>query len=198
MQCAIASLQRRVAPLQQSFVPVQTDLARPGWKGDPLPPRPESTRKFLPESAAQLSAQCLAALQAAGLRGPADPGHRPAASALGWALPARWAGSHFYFTVRQQSFEIGIRMAFGADQPDILRHFLWKGVALLAIGLAAGLAAALGLAKAMASILFNVSPYDPLVFIAVPCVIALSSPPAILRPAWRAAKVDPSSLFRTS
>ena len=44
----------------------------------------------------------------------------------------------------------------------------------------------------------NVSPYDPLVFIAVPCVIALSSLPAILRPAWRADKVDPSSLFRTS
>lgn len=85
------------------------------------------------------------------------------------------------YTVRQQSFEISIRMALGADQPDILRHFLWKGVALLAIGLAAGLAAALGLAKTMASILFNVSPYDPLVFIAVPCVIALSS-----------------SLFRTS
>ncbi len=102
------------------------------------------------------------------------------------------------YTVRQQSFEIGIRMALGADQSDILRHFLWKGVVLLAIGLAAGLAAAFGLAKTMASILFNVSPYDPLVFIAVPCVIALSSLPAILRPAWRAAKVDPSSLFRLS
>jgi len=87
------------------------------------------------------------------------------------------------YTVRQQSFEIGIRMALGADQSDILRHFLWKGVVLLAIGLAAGLAGAIGLAKAMASILFNVSPYDPLVFIAVPCVIALSSLPAILRPA---------------
>lgn len=77
------------------------------------------------------------------------------------------------------------------------RELRWsKGT--LAIGLAAGLAAALGLAKVMASILFNVSPYDPLVFFAVPCVIALSSLPAILRPAWRAAKVDPSSLFRMS
>ena len=57
---------------------------------------------------------------------------------------------------------------------------------------------ALGLAKTMASILFNVSPYDQLLCIAFPCVIALSSLPAILRPAWRAAKVDQSSLFRTS
>jgi putative ABC transport system permease protein len=67
---------------------------------------------------------------------------------------------------------------------------------LLAIGLVAGLVCALGLAKTMASILFNVSPYDPLVFLAVPAVIALFSLPAILRPAVRATRVDPSALFR--
>jgi putative ABC transport system permease protein len=100
------------------------------------------------------------------------------------------------YTVRQQSFEIGIRMALGADRSDILRHFLWKGIALLAIGLLTGLACALGLAKTMSSILFNVSPYDPLVFLTVPCVIALCSVPAILRPASRATRVNPSSLFR--
>jgi hypothetical protein len=48
----------------------------------------------------------------------------------------------------------------------------------------------------MSSILFNVSPYDPLVFLAVPAVIALFSLPAILSPAVRATRVDPSSLFR--
>jgi putative ABC transport system permease protein len=100
------------------------------------------------------------------------------------------------YTVRQQSFEIGIRMALGADRSEILGHFVRKGVALLAIGLCAGLAFALGLAKTISSILFNVSPYDPLVFIAVPCVIALFSLPAILRPASRATRADPSSLFR--
>jgi predicted permease len=100
------------------------------------------------------------------------------------------------YTVRQQSFEIGIRMALGADQSNILRHFIWKGMALLAIGLLAGLAFALGMARTMSSILFNVSPYDPLVFIAVPCIIALFSLPAILRPAYGATKADPSSLFR--
>lgn len=100
------------------------------------------------------------------------------------------------YTVRQQTFEIGIRMALGADQSDILRQFVRKGLALLAIGLAAGLAFALGLAKTMASILFDVDPYDPLVFITVPCIIALFSLPAILRPAYRATKADPSSLFR--
>lgn len=100
------------------------------------------------------------------------------------------------YTVRQQSFEIGIRMALGADRSEILRHFVGRGVALLAIGLLAGLAFALGMAKTISSILFNVSPYDPLVFIVVPCVIALFSLPAILRPAARATQADPSSLFR--
>jgi predicted permease len=117
-----------------------------------------------------------------------------AASALALAVIGIY--SILVYTVRQQSFEIGIRMALGADQSDILRHFLWKGIALLAIGLLTGLVCALGLAKTMASILFNVSPYDPLVFLAVPCVIALFSLPAILRPATRATRVNPSSLFR--
>lgn len=100
------------------------------------------------------------------------------------------------YIVRQQSFEIGIRMAVGADRLDILRHFIWKGTALLAIGLLAGLAFSFILAKAMSSMLFNVSPYDPLVFVAVPLIIALFSLPAILKPAARATRADPSSLFR--
>jgi predicted permease len=117
-----------------------------------------------------------------------------AASALMLAIIGIY--SILVYTVRQQSFEIGIRMALGADRPEILRHFAWKGAALLIIGLIAGLAFALGLAKTMSSLLFKVSPYDPLVFIAVPFVIAILSLPAILRPASKATRADPSSLFR--
>ncbi len=100
------------------------------------------------------------------------------------------------YTVRQQSFEIGIRIAIGADQSDILRQFVKKGAMLLAIGLVTGLVFSLGLAKTMASILFNVDPYDPFVFLIVPCIITLFSLPAILWPAYRATKADPSFLFR--
>jgi predicted permease len=117
-----------------------------------------------------------------------------AASALVLAVVGIY--SILVYMVRQQSFEIGIRMALGADRSEILRHFALKGVTLLAIGLLAGLAFSLGLAKTMSTILFNVSPYDPLVFLTVPCVIALFSLPAILRPAARATRADPSSLFR--
>ncbi|MEA2692525.1 MAG: putative transport system permease protein, partial [Acidobacteriota bacterium] len=100
------------------------------------------------------------------------------------------------YTVRQQSFATGIRMALGADPSNILRHFVWKGTALLAIGLLSGLVFALGLAKTMASILSNVNPYDPIVFVLGPSLIALFSLPAILQPAYRATRADPSSLFR--
>jgi ABC-type antimicrobial peptide transport system permease subunit len=117
-----------------------------------------------------------------------------AASALVLAVVGIY--SILVYTVRQQSFEIGIRMALGADRSEIVRHFTRKGIALLALGLGAGLACALGLAKTMSSLLFNVSPYDPLVFLTVPCVIALCALPAILRPAFRATRVDPASLFR--
>jgi putative ABC transport system permease protein len=100
------------------------------------------------------------------------------------------------YTVRQQGFEIGIRMALGADQPNILRHFVRKGLVMLAIGVLAGVACALGLARTMASILFKVNPYDPLVFLTGACLIALFALPAILRPAHKATRTDPSSLFR--
>ncbi len=102
------------------------------------------------------------------------------------------------YTVRQQSFEIGIRMALGADRRQIVRHFVAKGAVLLALGLGCGLLGAVALAKTMASLLYNVSPYDPLVFLTVPAVIALAALPALLSPALRATRVDPSALFRVN
>jgi predicted permease len=117
-----------------------------------------------------------------------------AASALVLAVIGLY--SILAYAVRQQSFETGIRMALGANQSDILRHFVWRGLALLGVGLIAGVVCALGLAKTMTSILFNVNPHDPLVFLIVPVIIAFFSLPAILRPAYRAARADPTSLFR--
>ncbi len=117
-----------------------------------------------------------------------------AASALLLAIVGIY--SVLLYTVRQQGFEIGIRMAVGADQPQILRHYVRQGLTLLALGVIAGLACALGLARAMESILFQVNPYDPLVFLTGACLIALFTLPAILRPAYKAARANPSALFR--
>jgi putative ABC transport system permease protein len=117
-----------------------------------------------------------------------------AAAALALAIVGIY--SVLLYTVRQQSFEIGIRMALGADPPHVLRHYLRQGLTLLALGVAAGLACALGLARAMASILFDVNPYDPVVFLAGAGLIALFTLPAILHPACKATRTDPSTLFR--
>jgi putative ABC transport system permease protein len=119
-----------------------------------------------------------------------------AASALALAVIGIY--SILVYTVRQQSFEIGIRMALGADQPNILRLFVRKGLLMLGLGVFAGLLCALGLARTIASILFKVSPYDPLVFLTGATLIILFALPAILRPAYKATRTNPSTLFRTN
>jgi putative ABC transport system permease protein len=117
-----------------------------------------------------------------------------ASSAL--ALAVLGIYSILLYVARRQSHEIGIRLTLGAHPSAIRRRFVGRGLALLGLGLVAGLACAFGLAKGMSSILFKVNPRDPLVFAVVPCIIALVSLPAILRPAYWAAKADPSSLLR--
>jgi hypothetical protein len=63
------------------------------WEEKAINHRGLKGRESFCRSLAELSVHVLAAFQAAGLWGPVDPGHRPSASALGWGLPARWAGS---------------------------------------------------------------------------------------------------------
>jgi len=117
-----------------------------------------------------------------------------ASSALGLAIIGIY--SVLVYSVRRQSFEIGVRMALGAHPSDLLRLLTWRGMALLGLGLLAGLACAFGLAKGLSSLLFDVNPHDPLVFLVVPGIIALVSLPAILGPAYKATRGEPSSLFR--
>ncbi len=117
-----------------------------------------------------------------------------AASAL--ILAAIGIYSILAYAVRQQSYEIGIRMALGADNSEILRHFVGRGLTLLVVGLLAGMTVALALARLMSGLLYNVSPFDPVVFILVPCIVGIFSLPAIFKPARVATKADPSNLFR--
>src|SRR6185437_6206673 len=75
------------------------------------------------------------------------------------------------YMVGQRSREIGIRMALGARQDDILRMFLHKGVALAAMGIFAGLVVSASTASLMASLLYGVRPHDPAVFLLVPLLL---------------------------
>jgi predicted permease len=99
-------------------------------------------------------------------------------------------------TVTERTSEIGIRMALGARTHDVMRLFLTRGMKLALAGVGLGLAAAAGLTSLMKSLLFGVSPLDPLTLTAVPVVLLLTALMASYIPAHRAARGDPKIALR--
>jgi putative ABC transport system permease protein len=98
--------------------------------------------------------------------------------------------------VTQQRREIGIRMALGARQRDVLSYVLRGAILMLLVGLAAGLAGAFALTRVAKSLLYNVSPLDP-VALSFACVLmALVGMLAAWIPASRAVRVDPIEVLR--
>jgi putative ABC transport system permease protein len=100
------------------------------------------------------------------------------------------------YTFSQRRHEIGIRMAFGAEPRDILRMALSEGMTLVAVGLGSGLVGALILTRFLRSMLYAVSPNDPLTFVALPALLAAVALLACFVPARRATQVDPLVALR--
>jgi putative ABC transport system permease protein len=100
------------------------------------------------------------------------------------------------YTVAQNRHDIGVRLALGSRREQILRLFLGRGIRWTAIGGLAGLVAALFLVRFMRSLLFEISAYDPKVFLAVGVILLAIVLVGALLPAWRAAKVDPMVALR--
>ncbi|HYU35096.1 MAG TPA: ABC transporter permease [Thermoanaerobaculia bacterium] len=101
------------------------------------------------------------------------------------------------YTVSQRTREIGVRLALGAKQQDIVRMILREGFLLTLAGIAAGLLVAFVTTRLMAALLFGVSPTDPLTFAVVPLLLALVALFASLVPAQRAAAVPPLESIRS-
>jgi predicted permease len=100
------------------------------------------------------------------------------------------------YAVSQRKREIGIRVALGAEPGALRWLFVRYGLALAGAGTAAGLAAAAGLTRLMKSVLFGISPIDPLTYTAVPLVLVAATVLASYLPARRAAAVDPVETLR--
>ena len=116
------------------------------------------------------------------------------------ALALLLAGIGLYglitFSVEQRTLEFGIRMALGAGPRELLALALREGVVLIAFGLSLGLAGSLAAARLLEKIIYDTSPHDPAVFLAVSGVLVVVTGLACFFPALRATRVDPIVALR--
>jgi predicted permease len=115
---------------------------------------------------------------------------------LGLLLAAIGLYGVLSYIVSQRTQELGIRIALGAGRRDLLRMVVRQGLRVTFIGVAAGAAGALLAGKAIASLLYEVSPHDPLVLISVTLFLVVVALVASYLPARRATRVDPMVALR--
>lgn len=117
-------------------------------------------------------------------------------AALALSLSVIGLYSVLAYAVTQRTHELGLRMALGAQARDVLRLIIEQGMKLTLIGVVIGLGSALVLARLLKSLLFDVSPADPVTFAGITLLLMLVALLACWIPARRAAKVDPMIALR--
>jgi putative ABC transport system permease protein len=100
------------------------------------------------------------------------------------------------YLVSEQTHEIGIRMALGAERGSVLTMIFRRGMITIATGLVVGLPIAWAFARLMTSLIYGVTTSDPLTFTAIPIALAAAAGLAIYIPARRATKIDPIIALR--
>ncbi len=101
------------------------------------------------------------------------------------------------YAVTQRRREIGIRAALGGQQGELKRMFVRHGLALAGVGVAIGLGAAAGLTRLMSTLLYGITPLDPITYAAVPVILVIATVLASYLPARRAVSVDPVEALRS-
>jgi ABC-type antimicrobial peptide transport system permease subunit len=101
------------------------------------------------------------------------------------------------YAVAQRTAEFGTRMALGASARDVVQLVARQSLKMLGIGLALGLAGGIGIASMMGSVLYGLSPADPLTLASVIALLSLVTITATAFPAWRASRIDPVIALRS-
>ncbi len=117
-------------------------------------------------------------------------------AAMGVLLAALGLYGVLSYAVSQQTREVGIRIALGAEPHDILKLIVGHGIVLTLIGLAIGLAGAFALSRLLGSLLFEITATDPLTYFIVALLLLLTALLACYLPARRATRVDPMVALR--
>ncbi len=101
------------------------------------------------------------------------------------------------YGVNRRHAEIGLRMALGASQAGVVRLVLGRALVLVALGLVAGGAASFWASRLVKALLFGIEPRDPVTFAGAAVVLAVVGLLAAAVPAWRASRIDPTTVMRT-
>lgn len=184
-------------PYAQDYSPFAAIVVR--TKGDPqsIVPSVRAQIQSLDPSLAITNVQTIGEIIGQGLWAP-----RMGAALLGLfgmlALILAAVGVYgvLWYSVTQQTRDIGIRMALGAEPSTVLKLVVGEGLKLAAAGLVVGLIGAVLGVHVLSSLLFNVSTYDPVTFVGVSLVLILTAALACYIPARRATRVDPLIALR--
>src|SRR5579859_7746056 len=184
-------------PLTQNYSPAATMQVRTSGRPEALISAVRSQVQSLDTNLALTNVQTIGELLGQGLWAP-----RMGAALLavfgGLALILAVIGVYgvLSYSVNQQTREIGIRMAMGAQGSRVLRLVVGQGMRLAGDGLVAGLIIAFAAMRLLGSLLFGVSAYDPLTFGSVALILAAAAATACYIPARRATRVDPIIALR--
>src|SRR4030095_707550 len=100
------------------------------------------------------------------------------------------------YAVTQRTHEIGIRVALGASNTNVLRLIVGQGMMLALTGIAIGLAGSFGATRLMSNLLFGISTTDPITFGGISVLLTVVTLVSCLAPAYRAIRVDPMVALR--
>jgi len=116
--------------------------------------------------------------------------------ALALLVAAVGAYSVIAYAVSQRTHEIGVRMALGARSSHVVRLVMGEGMRAVGFGIVLGVIASLAMGRLVASMLYNTSPRDPIVLVAVAAMLAIVAIMASIVPAWRATGTEPAIALR--